>query len=71
MAVNRPSPREQPEDKIGLCRHKSMATGLQVLYMLHSVAHAKSSLATVAVLLASKQIEAPLMACYSFDCLAV
>ena len=55
MAVNRPSPRVQPEDKIGLRRHKSMATGLQVLCMLHSVAHAKPSIAAVAVLLASKQ----------------
>ena len=26
MAVNRPSPRAQPEDKVGLRRHKSMAT---------------------------------------------
>ena len=54
MAVNRPSPRAQPEDKVGLHRHKSMATGLQVLYIPSDWStvwrHAKSSIATVAVL---------------------
>ena len=33
MAVNRPSPRAQPEDKVGLRRHKSMATwALTIIY---------------------------------------
>ena len=61
MAVNRPSLRTQPEDKVGLRRHKSMATGLQVLYIPSDWStvwrRAKPSIATVAVL-ASKQIEA-------------
>ena len=33
MAVNRLSPRAQPEDKVGLRRHKSMATrAITVIY---------------------------------------
>ena len=33
MAVNQPSPRAQPEDKVGLRCHKSLATRLELLYI--------------------------------------
>ena len=37
MAVNRPSPRAQPEDKVGLCPHKSIATRAITVIISHLI----------------------------------
>ena len=37
MAVNRPKPRAQPEDKVGLRYHKSLVTVLYYFYISWSV----------------------------------